>query len=189
MRALSVGDLISLLWIGFWIYWFASALRVKRAKAKEGASRYIYLLIMAVGAYLIFARRAAAGPLGQRFLPETQAVRVFGLVLTAAGIALAVWARVHLGENWSARVTIKENHELIRSGPYAHLRHPIYTGVLTAVLGSVIAMGRWNGLLGFAIILVSLIIKARREESWLGREFGDAWQEHRRHSGFLLPRF
>jgi protein-S-isoprenylcysteine O-methyltransferase Ste14 len=116
-------------------------------------------------------------------------VAFIGLVLTAVGLGLAVWARLHLGENWSASVTIKEGHDLIRSGPYAYLRHPIYSGILLALLGTVVALGEWRGLIGFCVILISLIIKAKREEAWLAREFGGSWQEHRRHAGFLLPRF
>jgi len=186
---LSVHRLITLLWGAFWTYWFVSALRVKRTKVKEGASRFFYLSLMAVGAYLIFSQGAAVSPLARRFLPHTLAVAFIGLVLTAAGLGLAVWARLHLGENWSASVTIKEGHDLIRSGPYAYLRHPIYSGILLALLGTVVALGEWRGLIGFCVILISLIIKAKREEAWLAREFGGSWQEHHRHAGFLLPKF
>ena len=126
--------------------------------------------------------------LGLRILPGSVALGVAGVALTWMGIALALWARWHLGQYWSSRVTLKEDHQLIRSGPYAHFRHPIYSGLILAALGGVLAIDRWRCVAGVLLIVLGYCIKARTEESMLAAQFGEAFQEHRRHTGFLLPK-
>jgi len=86
-------------------------------------------------------------------------------------------------------VMLKHDHELIRTGPYARIRHPIYTGLLLAVLGTAIAIGEYRAILGFVLILVGFSYKAKREEALLEGHFGAAFEEHKRHTGFFLPRF
>ncbi len=85
-------------------------------------------------------------------------------------------------------MTLKEGHELIRSGPYRNIRHPIYTGILLALLGTAVAVGEVRGLLAVAVAWFSFYTKARREESFLTQEFGGRFAEHRRHTGMFLPR-
>jgi protein-S-isoprenylcysteine O-methyltransferase Ste14 len=110
-------------------------------------------------------------------------------VIRAAGVAIAFWARFHLGANWSGVVTLKQDHELIRSGPYRTIRHPIYTGILLAFLGNAVEVGQVRGLLGLLIIWLSFYVKARREESFLVQEFGPRFDEHTQHTGMFLPKF
>jgi protein-S-isoprenylcysteine O-methyltransferase Ste14 len=111
------------------------------------------------------------------------------VVMTILGLLFAVWARLALGSNWSGTVTIKANHQLIRRGPYRFIRHPIYTGMLVALLATVVTQRMVSGLLGFAVVTFALYWKALREESFLSQEFGDAFVEHRRHTGMFLPRW
>jgi protein-S-isoprenylcysteine O-methyltransferase Ste14 len=127
--------------------------------------------------------------LGARFVPASDAAAWVGVALTGAGVAIAIWARWHLGANWSGVVTLKEGHELIRSGPYRTIRHPIYTGILVALLGTAVAAGEVRGLLAVAIAWLSFYTKARREESFLTQEFGDCFAEHTKRTGMFLPRF
>jgi protein-S-isoprenylcysteine O-methyltransferase Ste14 len=108
--------------------------------------------------------------------------------LTASGIAVAFWARWHLGTNWSGVVTLKEGHELIRTGPYRAMRHPIYTGILLALLGTAITFGEVRALLAVALAWLSFYIKARREELFLSQEFGAGFAEHKQRTGMFLPR-
>jgi protein-S-isoprenylcysteine O-methyltransferase Ste14 len=105
------------------------------------------------------------------------------------GIGTALWARYHLGQYWSARITLKEDHKLIRTGPYAYLRHPIYSGLDLAAIGSALAIDRWRCVLGVALIVLGYVIKARREESLLAAQFGEAFTEHCKLAGFLIPRW
>jgi protein-S-isoprenylcysteine O-methyltransferase Ste14 len=181
--------LISGPWIVFVAYWAQSALKTRQTERAESfPSRYGILVLEIAGFSLLFAEGAGIGILGHRVLPRTYPLAITGVVLTWAGIALALWARWHLGQYWSARVTIKKDHKLIRTGPYARLRHPIYSGLDLAVLGSALALDRWRCLAGVCLIVLGYWIKSRKEEAMLSAQFGADFQEHCRHTGFLLPR-
>jgi protein-S-isoprenylcysteine O-methyltransferase Ste14 len=142
---------------------------------------------MIVAFVLLLERQAHFGLLDRKFLPDSQIGFWIGVLLTACGIALAIWARSHLGANWSATVAIRADHSLVHTGPYARFRHPIYSGILLAMAGTALSLGEWRGLLAFALALVAWSIKARKEESWLRTEFGAQFDEHARRTGFLLP--
>ena len=107
--------------------------------------------------------------------------------MTIGGILFAVWARWHLGRYWSGTITLKEGHKLIRTGPYRFARHPLYTGFLTAVLGSAVTAARVDGFIGFALVLISIVIKMRREEALTTREFGDEYRRFKEQVPALLP--
>ncbi len=131
---------INALWILFGLYWFISALKRKKTKQRETWSqRFRYVLPLVAASYLLVRPEAHYGWLGARVVPASHAVEWIGVLLTAAGVAVALWARWHLGANWSGVVTLKEGHELIRTGPYRTIRHPIYTGILLALLGTAVA--------------------------------------------------
>ncbi len=98
-----------------------------------------------------------------------------------------MYARVWLGRNWSGTVTLKQDHELIRGGPYRWVRHPIYTGILLALLGSAIATAEWRGPLGFALITISLLRKIKVEERVLTGQFGEAYTRYQAEVPALLP--
>ena len=137
---------------------------------------------------LLFSRDAAFGTLNRRFAASGSWLEPVGIMLTAAGIAFAIWARRHLGKEWSADVTIRQDHKLIRTGPYARIRHPIYTGILLAMLGTALVVGEFRGLVAVAVTFVGFWRKAQTEESFLSQEFGVDFEEHKRRTGFLLPR-
>jgi len=180
---------LDLPWITFLVYWIIKAAKTRQTQRKESfASRYSVMFLLVLGYVLILNRRAGIGVLGKRFVPNVLPVVILGVTVTWLGVALAIWARNHLAENWSSAVTIKQGHELIRTGPYARLRHPIYSGLLLATLGSAVAIGEWRCLIGVCLVLAAYSIKARREEAMLTEQFGESFQEHRRHTGFLLPR-
>jgi protein-S-isoprenylcysteine O-methyltransferase Ste14 len=177
-------------WIIFCVYWTIGALKTRRTAKKESfAARYGVMAIEAVGFYLLLSHDAATGILARRVIPPTDDLRVVAaVVLVWGGIALALWARWHLGQYWSGRITIKEDHKLIRTGPYARLRHPIYSGLDLAVIGSALAIDHWRCVLGACVIIFGFWIKAKREEAMLTGQFGAAFEEHRRDTGFLLPK-
>ena len=190
MEAPYFNHIASLCWVVFFIAWLIFALKQKKLKSKEAqAERFKYMLPTVVGYFLLFSPNAEYGWLGTRFVPRSAAVSAAGLALTVAGIAFAIWARWHLGTNWSAAVTIRENHELIGTGPYRSIRHPIYTGMFLATIGTALALGQVRGLISLLIIVAAFYTKARKEETWLAREFGPAFEEHARHRGMFLPRF
>jgi len=129
--------LISWPWLAWALYWAISAASTKTTQRREPlGSRLAHIGPLVVGAILLGWREVPWPWLAQRLWPRAALPYFAGLLLVYAGLAFAVWARVHLGRNWSGSVTVKQHHELIRSGPYARVRHPIYTGLLTAVLGT-----------------------------------------------------
>jgi len=110
-----------------------------------------------------------------------------GAVLTVAGLLVSVWARVHLGRNWSATITVKKDHELITSGPYRFARHPIYSGLLLAFIGSALACGELRAILAVTLAFWALWRKLRIEEQWMREQFGTAYDEYARRVAALVP--
>jgi protein-S-isoprenylcysteine O-methyltransferase Ste14 len=175
-------------WYVFVLVWIVASLWVKTTKAAEPLlSRLAYGSLMSVGFYLLFSHRPLLRLLEIRFIADARWVSIAGIGLTFAGVALSIWARLILGENWSAKVTRKVDHELVRSGPYAFVRHPIYSGLLLATVGTAIFVGEYRGLIAVPLVLLSESIKARREEQFMLAEFGDAYAQYRDETGFLIP--
>jgi protein-S-isoprenylcysteine O-methyltransferase Ste14 len=119
---------------------------------------------------------------------ERRWVTGLGVALTIAGVGLAIWARHHIGRYWSARVSIVSEHRLIHTGPYGRMRHPIYTGMLGALAGTALVVGEYRALVGLGIALFGFARKAWKEEEFLAARFGREFEEHRRRTGFLLPK-
>ena len=182
-------DVIFAFWFLWGLYWAVAALRrgpvERRQPPLEGLA---HLAVMGAGFILFYAADPRWGGLNRRFIPQGRVVHALAVILTALGLGLAVFARVYLGRNWSAEVVIRKDHRLIESGPYARIRHPIYTGLLLALLGAVLAIGEFRAIVGFAIITIAFFFKARREESFLVQEFGDEFDRYRRRTGLFLPR-
>jgi protein-S-isoprenylcysteine O-methyltransferase Ste14 len=190
MRAhIIISATIQISWLVFLVYWIVAAFRVNKMRSPEPpARRIIFILLIVISLILFNGDPRYFGPLNMRFVHRGFWVASTGALLTVLGIAFAIWARNHIGRFWSGSVAIREDHQLIRSGPYSRIRHPIYTGILVALAGTTLAVGNYRALLAFVLVLVSLIYKARLEEALLTREFGPAFDDHRRHTGFFLPR-
>ena len=182
--------LVEIPWIIFVIYWIIGALKTRTTRERESAASRIAILLIEIAGYvLIFSGSAGIGVLGVRFMHRTLASVILGVVLIWSGIGLAIWARYHLAEYWSATITIKEDHRLIRTGPYGHLRHPIYSGLVLATIGSALVIDKWRCVVGVCLVLIGYCFKAKKEEAMLSRQFGDVFREHQKHTGFLIPRF
>jgi protein-S-isoprenylcysteine O-methyltransferase Ste14 len=180
---------VTTLWMAWLIYWAISAQNVRRAQSLEPIHwRLATVAILVVAAILIFSPYLAYGFLGGRFVPANKVIAGIGLAMIVTGMAFSIWARRHLGQFWSARVTLKVDHELIQSGPYARVRHPIYSGLLLAMLGTALFIGEWRALLGVAIFFVAHWQKAHREEALLSRQFGTAYEQYCGRTGSLIPR-
>jgi len=175
-------------WSVLGIYWLYSALETKKTAVNEKSGlRLLRLSILAVTLILLLSDWLRIVPLRWRFIPETQVGVWAGVFLTAAGVALAIWARFNLGQNWSDKVVLKVDHELVRTGPYAYLRHPIYSGVLLAVAGTALAIGEVRGLLALLLLGTNYCVKAIREERILAANFGEDFASYKRKTGFFLP--
>jgi protein-S-isoprenylcysteine O-methyltransferase len=174
-------------WLLLGAVWLAAAVVSKRTIRREPAlSRIIYGGLFALACLLLFQPWRLSS-LDFRFVADTQIHFVFGLILTGAGIAFAIWARLALGRNWSGTVTIKEDHVLIRHGPYRFVRHPIYAGILLAMAGTAVGYGRTTCLIGLGIALLSFWIKSRKEEEFMIGQFGAQYAEYRREVKALIP--
>jgi protein-S-isoprenylcysteine O-methyltransferase Ste14 len=183
-------DLISgYLWAGFLIVWTLWAIWTKPTERRESAgSRLSYTVLVLAGFYLLFARRVWLSWLTWPILPPAGWVTAFAVGMTSAGLLFAIWARVHLGGNWSGTVTMKVGHELIRSGPYRWVRHPIYSGIFLAVLGMSVERRQLRSIVALALIYAGFFRKIRKEEQFMNTLFGAGYSEYRRTTGALIPR-
>lgn len=176
------------IWIAVGVVWlFAAPASKQTARSESMTSRLVQLAIMAAAFALPFSARLRVGALAWRLVPESPPIAWTGLVLTAAGCAFSVWARVLLGGNWSATVTVKRDHRLIRKGPYRIVRHPIYSGFLLGLLGTALALGELRGFLALALAYVGWRMKSRLEEAFMVAQFGAAYTAYQREVKALIP--
>ncbi len=151
-------------WIVFVLVWVISAFSVKATKRRQPLfGRLLYLWLGLVVAVLLTVGIFGAR-LSRSIVPHTVAIGILADISIAFGLSIAIWARIVLGSNWSSRVALKENHELIQRGPYRTVRHPIYSGVLLMVLGTVILAGRLVDLMALVLSFFGLWMKLRQEE-------------------------
>jgi protein-S-isoprenylcysteine O-methyltransferase Ste14 len=189
LNAANAADWAARLWMLLAIVWLVSRIGIKRAKQRETFSEFVlHAIPVLLGFWLLFPRSHNWGWLDDRLLPAVPAVGIAGLALTALGIGIGIWARLTLGRNWSGAVTLKHDHELIRTGLYRWIRHPIYTGILLGMVGTAMIQGHLRGWLGVSIVAATFYFKARREEKFLRLEFGAGFEEHARRTGMFLPK-
>ena len=181
--------IIYLLWGMFFAYWFISSLfnRSKIAQRETLPSRVFYLTFIGLAISLVAFDPLFYGPLLGRFLPDGIIIKVFGAGLLILGLAFAVWARLHLGRYWSARITLAEDHRLIQTGPYRIVRNPIYCGGLVAMIGTAIIIGEVRGIIALSLVLMAFLIKINLEERWLLERFGEAYRQYRKKVKALIP--
>jgi protein-S-isoprenylcysteine O-methyltransferase Ste14 len=187
MRDWSEAAPIAFLWLAWLAYWFIAARNVKTTRRQESiGSRLTHVVPLGIGAVLIASARLPASWIDDRFTPRSGTIYWIGVVMVAGGLAFMVWARRHLGRNWSGRVALKQDHELIRTGPYGLVRHPIYTGLLLAILGTAVAFGQWRDTMALVLIAIAVWRKSRLEERYLEEIFPD-YARYRAEVPALVP--
>lgn len=175
-------------WLPLAVVWTVGALKAKpKAYTERPDSRLGHIVTIAIALTLLFSGPARFGILGLRVTPPSAVTGAIAIALTAAGIGLAMWARLYLGGNWSAIVAIKQDHALICSGPYRFVRHPIYAGILTAMLGNAIGFGEVGCFLAVAIAFAAFLAKARLEDAFLDARFGADHRRYRAEVKSLIP--
>lgn len=185
---LNTGELIGYTWDALGLVWLCGYVFTKRTvRAQPAGARLFHVAILALGIVLMATHWLSFDWLYVRFIPDLYSTGVTGLALTVAGCAFAIWARITLGANWSGRATVKENHELITRGPYALTRHPIYTGLTTAILGSALAGGELRCIIGLAVILFGFLTKMAQEERLMMQTFPEAYPRYRQQVKALIP--
>ncbi len=176
------------MWISYFTYWWAMSAKVKVTERSESAPSRLVRMVSILGAFaLLWLPRVPLPGLNQRFLPLGVWCFWLGAAITAGGLLFSIWGRRHLGANWSQAVTVKQDHELITSGPYGLVRHPIYTGLLLGFVGSAVALGEWRGLVAVALVFTALWHKLRLEEKWMRVQFGEPYEAYSRHVSALVP--
>jgi protein-S-isoprenylcysteine O-methyltransferase Ste14 len=188
---LSIKDLMQPLWVSialyffFGLYWVIAARNTAAAKSSEArASFLLHQVLLNVSLMLLFVRIPG---LKGRWLPVSPFLAPVGIAIQAGSTILAIWARRHLGRNWSAAITAKVDHQLIRSGPYRFVRHPIYTAMFGMYVGIALASGEWHALVGVIMLAVAYWRKIRLEERNLRTVFGSEYDAYRRDSWALIP--
>jgi protein-S-isoprenylcysteine O-methyltransferase Ste14 len=168
-------------WAAFWLYWLVAAFFTKRSRIPWSRELRIRALIVAIA--ILLARLGAFRGHGVHTDPWREAV---GLVLFGLGLGFAIWARVHIGRNWGTPMTQKDEPELVASGPYHLVRHPIYSGILLAGLGTAVALSWW-WLIPGALAAVYFVYSATVEERYLTAQFPNSYPAYRRSTKMLVP--
>jgi protein-S-isoprenylcysteine O-methyltransferase Ste14 len=181
VSAVHIVDLvISVGWVAFWIYWLASAVGVKPGRARTAP--YVGLRVGALLVILVLIRAGTfkGHPTGDPWLGGV------GLTLFLVGLALAIWARLYLGRNWGMPMTQKDHPELVTTGPYGSVRHPIYTGILLAMIGTSIAVSAY-WFIAVVAIGTYFIYSALAEERFMASRFPDTYPRYRQSTRMLIP--
>jgi protein-S-isoprenylcysteine O-methyltransferase Ste14 len=179
---------LAVIWTVFGVLWLLPAIFGKRTLQRQTPGSRILQLVMLVAAYVLFANQDLGWDLlNRRLVPADLPASAVGYGLLAAGMLFALWARVSLGRNWSSNVTLKQDHTLVRSGPYRIVRHPIYTGLLVALLGTAIALGPLRCFLGVVLAAIAWKYKSITEEAFMVQQFGDQYRHYQMEVKGLVP--
>jgi protein-S-isoprenylcysteine O-methyltransferase Ste14 len=168
-------------WAAFWLYWLVAAFSVKRGRVPW--SRHLRIRVVIVVAVILLVRLGVFRGRGVNTDPWRAGL---GLVLFALGLAFAIWARVHIGRNWGIPMTQKDEPELVTSGPYHVVRHPIYSGILVAGIGTAVALS-WLWLIGVVLAGIYFVYSATVEERYLTEELPDTYPAYKRSTKMLVP--
>ena len=168
-------------WAVFWTYWLVAAFSMKRGRPAWSRELRIRAVIVVLAILLL-----RLGAFQDNVLHSDPWLAGLGLLLFAAGLGFAIWARIHIGRNWGTPMSQKDDPELVTSGPYQLVRHPIYSGVLAAGIGTAVALS-WSWLIAVALAGVYFIYSATIEERNLTEQFPDTYTVYRRSTKMLVP--
>jgi protein-S-isoprenylcysteine O-methyltransferase Ste14 len=189
MQAYSLAiDIIRGCWLVFVVIWVIAAISTKRTVYRESqAQRLRYWVWLVIAYFLLFYGPRLPYPLNLRIVPHLALTAWLAAVLCVIGLAFASWARITLGRNWSGIVTLKEGHELVESGPYRFVRHPIYTGILTMFFATAMALGHLAGFAATLLVFASFWIKLRDEEQLMLQQFPERYAIYRQRVKRVIP--
>jgi protein-S-isoprenylcysteine O-methyltransferase Ste14 len=180
--------LIPVLWILWLAYWVVAARATHQTQRREGfGSRLSHYGPLIVGGLCLGVPNILGAEMEQPFHSASLTWLLLANALVVVGLGFSALARMWLGRNWSAEVTVKQGHELVRSGPYALVRHPIYAGLLLALTGSALVVGKWRALIGLVLMVAALLRKLTIEERFMAEQFGEAYAHYRAEVPALIP--
>jgi protein-S-isoprenylcysteine O-methyltransferase Ste14 len=184
--------LVEYCWLAIGLVWLAGLAFGKRIVRRQPSTARLFQFGLAIfGFALVGSKWFDRGWMAVSFLPPTELAHRFsdslGLGFAIAGSLFAIWARIALGGNWSATPTVKDSHELVVRGPYSLSRHPIYSGLLTITLGTVLVVGEWRSFVGFFVVVLALILKMCHEEQLMTQQFPESYPRYRQQVKALIP--
>ncbi len=186
---MSAMTICSFLWVAWLVIWMVWAFGTKRTERRESTSSRLSYTVLTVAAFwLMFAGDVPRVWLRTRLYPPTSWTNWLGIAVTAVGLGFAIWARAYLGRNWSGMVSVKIGHELVRSGPYRWVRHPIYSGMILAMLGTAVVRHQVRGLIAVVLLYAGFTIKSRIEEQAMTATFGPEYAQYASTTGAIIPR-
>ena len=173
---------ISVCWLAFWIYWIAASAGVKAGRTRWGRFAGIRVAIIVI-ALLLLRLNVFKGSHPVTHNPWLQGI---GLAIFLLGLALAIWARAYLGRNWGMPMSEKADPELVTTGPYSTIRHPIYSGIILAMIGTAVAVS-WYWLIAVVLLGGYFVYSATREERYLTERFPEAYPRYKKSTKMLIP--
>lgn len=184
MHRMPVREVIGYGWWGLLLLWLVTAFQVKPVRERQFSwLRVLQIVLVVAGFYFLFSDHWLHG----RVVPPAESTRWVGLFLFLAGMAFCIWARMTLGRNWSSNVAVKVDHTLVVRGPYRLVRHPIYTGLLLAMLGTAVVFGEVHAFVGVALAAAGWKLKSLGEEELMVRVFGEEYVRYRERVKGLVP--
>lgn len=168
-------------WVAFWIYWFAASIGIKTGESRP--SRFIGIRVVVILVVLLLVRGVGLKGHASTSDPWLQGI---GLAIFVTGLALAIWARIFLGRNWGMPMTEKADPELVTTGPYRTVRHPIYSGIILGMIGTAIAVSPF-WLIAVALLGAYFVYSAVMEERYMAQRFPDSYPEYKRSTKMLIP--
>lgn len=185
---LTPSSAIRAIWIGLIVVWALGAVMAKATvRRQSGPPRLAQLGLTVAAWWLLFGSNAQLGPLNNRFISDDDVIQWTGVAIAVVGAAFTLWARATLGRNWSGTITVKRDHQLMTTGPYAIVRHPIYSGLLLTLAGTAVVVGEWRALVALVVVFVAWRWKSLIEERVMIEQFGSAYETYKGRVKALIP--
>lgn len=179
---------IAYCWLIFWVFWLVASFSAKKTAKVQSKNWSLRFAVLSLGLYFIMKEAPLLSAYADvRLWPSGRQVDLLADALALSGLVVMVWARLTIGRNWSAEVVLKEDHQLAMTGPYAYVRHPIYTGLLMLMLATAIDYGAVSGFVIFAAFAAVFIYKSRIEERFMAEHFPDAYPAYMKKVKALIP--
>lgn len=182
-------SIIILCWIIFFGYWLISAFFVKRTIERSSSIgwRFITIIGVIIIIFLVKIIPQSAQILTSMIISNTLTSAIIGSLITILGLTICIWARTTIGRNWSGSIVLKKNHELVTNGPYKFIRHPIYTGMITMMIGTSIYYGYTSIFLATILAFVGFVLKSRQEEKLMIKHFGKRYINYKKRTKAIIP--
>lgn len=179
--------IIRAMWLAFLVYWLVAARKVKSTRWREPLrSQLRHWVFFGLGAFFILPHPPVWERLAEPYMPYSPILVPIGAMIAAIGFGFAVWARLHLGGEWSDTVALKQEHSLVDTGPYGIVRHPIYSGLLLAFIGTAVSRDEWRCLMAVGLVATGFVLRCVAEEAKM-RQALPEYDAYARRTKRIIP--